>query len=141
ECRHRGLALVVETPLPHLLGGQIEDFAWILERLPTEGVGVCLDTSHTFLGGHLHEAIERFGPRIVHVQASDNLGHTDDHLLPGDGIIDWTRVLAALERIRYEGVFMLEVTGSGPIAERVMRASALADGVCPPPPGWPIPVA
>ena len=50
-------------------------------------------------------------------------------------------VLAALERIPYEGVFMLEVTGSGPIAERVMRASALADGVCPPPPGWPIPVA
>ena len=137
ECRRRDLTLVVETPLPHLLGGQVEDFAWILERLPTEGVGVCLDTSHTFLGGQLHEAIERFGARIVHVQASDNHGHTDDHLLPGDGIIDWGRVLAGLERIHYQGVFMLEVTGTGPIAERVVRASALAGGNCPLPPGWP----
>lgn len=141
ECRRRSLTLVIETPLPHLLGGQVEDFAWILDRLPTDGVAVCLDTSHTSLGGHLHEAIERFGPRIVHVQASDNRGHTDDHLLPGAGIIDWTRVLAGLERIRYEGVFMLEVTGTGSIAERVMRASALVGGVSPPPPGWPTRVA
>jgi sugar phosphate isomerase/epimerase len=137
ECRRRDLSLVIETPLPHLLGGQVEDFAWILERMPNEGVGVCLDTSHAFLGGHLHETIERFGPRIVHVQASDNHGHTDDHLLPGEGLIEWTRVIAGLERAHYKGVFMLEVTGQGPIAERMVRASALAGGSCPPPPGWP----
>jgi len=125
DCRARKQTLVVETPLPHLLGGQPDDFAWILERLPREGVGVCLDTSHTSLGGFLFEAIERLGPRLVHVQASDNRGHTDDHLVPGEGIIDWRRVHSALSKAGYRGVFMLEVTALGSLDERMFRASAV----------------
>jgi sugar phosphate isomerase/epimerase len=125
DCRARGQTLVVETPLPHLLGGQPDDFAWILERLPREGVGVCLDTSHTSLGGFLFEAIERLGPRLIHVQASDNRGHTDDHLVPGEGIIDWGRVYSALVDVAYQGVFMLEVTAQGTLEERMRRAAAI----------------
>jgi sugar phosphate isomerase/epimerase len=125
-CRQRGLTLAVETPLPHLLGGQPQDFCWVLDRLPVEGTGICLDTSHTSLGGFLFEVIERFGPRIVHIQASDNHGVTDDHLPPGEGVIDWLHVLSALERVGYAGVFMLEVAGDGDIASHVRRASAAA---------------
>ena len=40
-CVARGLTLVLETPLPHLLGGQLDDFAWILARIPEEHTGVC----------------------------------------------------------------------------------------------------
>jgi sugar phosphate isomerase/epimerase len=114
-CRERGLTLVVETPLPHLLGGQALDFAWILERIPREGTGVCVDTSHCALAGGLIEAIAAAGPRLVHVQASDNRGHTDDHLVPGSGVIDWRAVDDALAGVAYDGVFMLEVTGEGGI--------------------------
>lgn len=124
ECRRRGLPLVVETPLPHLLGGQPNDFAWILERIPTEGTGVCLDTSHTALGGFLFEVIERFAARIVHVQASDNQGATDDHLPPGAGVLDWRRIVASLEGIGYRGVFMLEVAGDGDIRGHVAATAA-----------------
>jgi sugar phosphate isomerase/epimerase len=112
-CRERGLTLVVETPLPHLLGGQPADFAWILERIPREGTGVCVDTSHCALAGGLVEAIASAGSRLVHLQASDNRGHTDDHLIPGSGVIDWTAVDEALAAAAYGGVFMLEVTGEG----------------------------
>jgi len=125
-CRRRGLTLVLETPLPHLLGGQPEDFCWILERVPAEGTGVCLDTSHTSLGGFLFEVIERLGPRIVHVQASDNHGVTDDHLPPGEGGIDWAHVLSALERVGYRGGFMLEVAGNGDLFGHIARAAASA---------------
>jgi hypothetical protein len=45
--------------------------------------------------------------------ASDNRGHTDDHLPPGMGVIDWTAVESALDAARYRGVFVLEVTGEG----------------------------
>lgn len=112
-CQERGLTLVVETPLPHLLGGQPADFAWILERLPREGTGVCVDTSHCALAGVLLGAIAEAGQRLAHVQASDNCGHTDDHLIPGVGVIDWTAVHDALHVVGYQGVFMLEVTGEG----------------------------
>jgi sugar phosphate isomerase/epimerase len=135
ECRRRGLTLVVETPLPHLLGGRLEDLEWILARLPPEGTGVCVDTSHTSLGGFLLEAIERFGRRIVHVQASDTRGVTDDHLPPGDGIIDWPRLVGALEGVGYQGVFMLEVSGDGQVADRITRSAAWApDGALGAPP-------
>jgi sugar phosphate isomerase/epimerase len=121
-CVERGLTLVVETPLPHLLGGQLDDFGWILARLPAD-TGVCVDTSHCSLGGSLFDVLSRFGDRIVHLQVSDNRGSTDDHLPPGEGIIDWPRFRAALERLGYEGVFMLEVSGNGDIPAHVERAA------------------
>lgn len=123
-CRKRGLTLVIETPLPHLLGGRLDDFAWILERIPAEGTGVCVDTSHTALGGFLLQALERFAARLVHIQASDNRGATDDHLPPGEGLIDWRRVLETLGRIGYRGLLMLEVSGDGEPAQMAARAAA-----------------
>ena len=123
-CVARGLTLVLETPLPHLLGGQLDDFAWILARIPEEHTGVCIDTSHCSLGGFLFDAVARFGSRLVHLQVSDNRGSTDDHLPPGDGIIDWPRFRGALEAVGYTGVFMLEVSGNGDIAGHVERAAA-----------------
>ncbi len=122
-CRDRGLRLVVETPLPHLLGGQVEDFEWILGRLPEEGTGVCVDTSHAALGAGVIPLIHRFGPRLMHVQASDNLGTTDDHLPPGEGVLDWCEVVDALRLARYQGTFLLEVSGSGPLEDRLARVA------------------
>jgi sugar phosphate isomerase/epimerase len=124
-CRARSLTLVLETPLPHLLGGQPDDFAFILQQLPAEATGICVDTSHCSLGGFLFEALESHRSRLVHLQASDNRGHTDDHLPPGDGVIDWPRLLLTLERAGYTGVFMLEVAGNGDVASHVDRLAGL----------------
>jgi sugar phosphate isomerase/epimerase len=120
-CRARGLKLVVETPLPHLLGGQLDDLEWILARIPGEGTGVCIDTSHCSLGGFLGEAVRRFASRLVHIQASDNRGTSDDHLPPGEGLIDWDAWWSALEQANYTGVFMLEVAGTESVAQDVAR--------------------
>jgi sugar phosphate isomerase/epimerase len=125
-CRERGLELVVETPLPHLLGGRLDDFTWILDRLPVEGTGVCVDTSHCALGGHLFDAVRRLASRVVHIQASDNQGVTDDHLPPGEGVIDWARFADALRQAEYGGVVMLEVAGDGGAAAQVRRAADAA---------------
>jgi len=122
-CKARRLLLAVETPLPHLLGGQLNDFAWILDHLPAEGTGVCIDTSHCALGGFLFDALARFSGRLVHVQASDNRGTFDDHLPPGDGIIDWERVVLTLRNGSYEGAFLLEVSGNGDVEVHVKRAA------------------
>jgi sugar phosphate isomerase/epimerase len=129
QCVARDLTLVLETPLPHLLGGQPDDFAWILARIPGEHTGVCIDTSHCSLGGFLFDAVTRFKDRLVHVQVSDNRGSTDDHLPPGAGVIDWPRFRGALATVGYAGVFMLEVSGNGDVAAHVQRAVSGARGV------------
>jgi sugar phosphate isomerase/epimerase len=85
-----------------------------------------VDTSHTSLGGVLLDSLQRHGPRLVHVQVSDNRGTSDDHLPPGEGVIDWPAVLGTLERVGYRGVFMLEVAGDGDVRGHVERAAASA---------------
>jgi sugar phosphate isomerase/epimerase len=108
NCAHAGLTLVVETPLPHLIGGHPDEFAWILERLPA-AAGVCLDTGHTALGRTWRQFMAVAGNRLVHVHASDNRGQFDDHLPPGDGTIDWPDIVRTLEAVDFAGWVMLEL--------------------------------
>jgi len=106
--RADGLALVVESPLPHLIGGHPDEFAWLLGRLDAS-VGVCLDTGHTALGRHWPRFVDVAGRRLVHVHANDNRGRWDDHLPPGDGDIDWPAVAHSLRACGYDGWIMLEL--------------------------------
>jgi sugar phosphate isomerase/epimerase len=39
-------------------------------------------------------------------------------------VIDWARVRSTLERVGYQGVFMLEVTGDGDLAGHVARLAS-----------------
>jgi sugar phosphate isomerase/epimerase len=107
-CSHMGMQLAVETPLPHLVGGHPDEFAWILGRLDSK-VGVCLDTGHVWLGHAWSRFVELAAGRVIHVHASDNGGRFDDHLLPGDGVIDWRRVARDLRRIDFTGWIVLEL--------------------------------
>jgi sugar phosphate isomerase/epimerase len=87
-------------------------------------VCVCIDPSHRSLGGFLFDSLARFGHRLVHIQASDNRGMSDDHLPPGRGIIDWPRFRSALDAEGYSGVFLLEISGNGDIAGHARDAAA-----------------
>ncbi len=125
-CSDRGLTLAIETALPHLLGGNVGELDWILEQVPGAHVGVCIDTSHCSLGGTLFDAFARFAPRLVHLQASDNHGVTDDHLPPGNGLVDWPRVRATLDAVHYRGCFMLEISGDDDVRKETRAAAASA---------------
>jgi len=112
NCRDAGVTLVVETPLPHLVGGHPDEFAWLLHRLD-DSVRVCLDTGHAALGRHWTRFVEVAGARVSHVHANDNHGHRDDHLPPGDGIVDWQTVANSLRSVQFDGWIMLELACPG----------------------------
>ena len=112
NCIQADLTLVVESPLPHLIGGHPDEFARLLRELPAS-VGVCLDTGHTFLGKHWRRFIEVAGPRLTHVHANDNHGTWDDHLPPGCGAIDWADIARSLQETRFTGWVMLELACPG----------------------------
>jgi sugar phosphate isomerase/epimerase len=117
-----GVTIAIETPLPHLIGGHPDEFARILDHVGP-AARVCLDTGHTFLGGFTQHFIELAHDRLVHVHAHDNHGHYDDHLVPGDGAIDWSTVRASLSGVRYAGWIVLELKCPGaPPAEYFRRA-------------------
>jgi sugar phosphate isomerase/epimerase len=107
-----GVKLVVETPLPHLIGGEPDEFAWILGRLD-DRVGVCIDTGHVALGGAWDRFVRIAGRRLVHIHANDNHGRYDDHLTPGDGVIEWHHVRESLKAAEFHGWVVLELAYAG----------------------------
>jgi sugar phosphate isomerase/epimerase len=107
-CRDMQMTLVVETPLPHLVGGDPDEFAEVVASLD-RSVGVCIDTSHVTLGRQWSRFLEVAGDRLIHVHANDHRGQHDDHLPPGEGTIDWEDIQRGLESIGFDGWIVLEL--------------------------------
>ena len=113
HCRKLDVALVLENMLPHLFAGKTRDLLWILGALDTIRVGICLDTGHAHLGENLTNVVHKLSGHLWMVHASDNHGQYDDHLPPGDGKIDWGKLLAHLNDLHFRGTFILEVRNMG----------------------------
>ena len=125
-CRQEDLTLAIESPLPHLVGGHPDEFAWLLAHVGGDA-GVCLDTGHTALGRHWGKFLAVSTGRLVHVHVSDNHGHRDDHLPPGDGTLDWQAIARSLCEVDYRGWLMLELgCPHGGLAEYFRRAVSQA---------------
>lgn len=115
-----GLTLAVETPLPHLIGGHPDEFRWLLSELD-RSVGACIDTGHAALGHNWTHLLDAAGDRLIHVHASDNHGHRDDHAPPGDGRIDWAEITATLQTAQFSGWIMLELHAHSEAPEAYLR--------------------
>ncbi len=121
----RGVRLVLENS---------EDAIWLLDRAleeigddPAEtNLGICIDTGHAHMS---HDAgrepvtnyLERYAGQLEHVHLHDNHAASDEHLLPGDGTIDWRRAFDTLKRIGFDGTAVLEVHPEGVRVEEGIR--------------------
>ena len=80
--------------------------------------GFCFDTGHELCYNGGRDMLALYGDRLCHTHFNDNLGvydpaltwENDLHLLIGDGIVDWTRVMDRIDATAYEGVLMCELT-------------------------------
>ncbi|MCK5585855.1 sugar phosphate isomerase/epimerase, partial [Candidatus Bipolaricaulota bacterium] len=57
--------------------------------------------------------LERYAGQLIHLHLHDNHGELDEHLLPGEGNVDWPRVLGVLEDIGFSGTAVLEAYQEG----------------------------
>lgn len=94
----------------------------LLDRLDMPEVGVCLDFGHAHMQGDVIDAIETLSGVLVATHVHDNHGRRDEHLVPFEGTIDWAGALAALQKIGYDGMLMLELAGAEPAAPVLERA-------------------
>ncbi len=95
-----------------------------VHALAHPGLGICLDLGHAQVWGHrdvpravreVGQALRDMGLMTCHVH--DNLGVSDDHLPPGDGVIPWAAVLKEFALARYQGPLMLELHSGGQARE------------------------
>jgi len=106
-----GVRVAVENcpePFPFLMR-RVEDFTRFYNELGNNyDVGVVLDVGHAHISGQIHEFLERFQHRIVHIHVSDNDGRFDAHMGIGQGTINWREVADAIKKINYRGAVVLE---------------------------------
>jgi len=109
RCRELGIRCVLENKLPHLLFGGTSDILWAMKTIH---VGTCLDTGHAFLSGDLDNVMHKLSGHLQMIHANDNNGGYDDHNPPGEGKIDWKRLLTSLSQVEFHGGIILELSGS-----------------------------
>jgi len=95
---------------------------FVEEDIEAEGLGICLDFGHAHLDGDVLDAIETVSGHLLTTHVHDNRGKTDDHLVPFDGTIDWPSALTAVQKIGYDGTFILEIAAHGSTRETLKRA-------------------
>lgn len=119
--RRCGVRIAVEALPRTCLGNTVDELVQILETLPADVFGVCIDTNH-LMTQHviLPDNIRRLGGRLLEIHASDYDGIDEKHEMPGTGVVAWPAVMKALGDVGFAGPFNYEV-GFGPIplAERI----------------------
>jgi sugar phosphate isomerase/epimerase len=76
-------------------------------------VGICLDFGHAHLMGDVADAIETAAEHLITTHVHDNRGRGDDHLVPYRGTIDWPAALLMMQKIGYDGTYLLELAANG----------------------------
>lgn len=111
-CKEMNLQLAVENTWPGELGDTVKDLINLSDSISSGEVGICLDTGHFHMQGENPAmALKKIGSRLLNLHISDNRGDNDSHLLPFEGIINWSQFMEELNGSKFEGIFMFEIEG------------------------------
>jgi sugar phosphate isomerase/epimerase len=110
-------------PEPGMFVDTMERFARLRERVDSTWLRLTLDVGHLHCMGEvpIAERIDRWGGEIVNVHIEDMRAGVHEHLMFGEGEIDFPPVLDALARAGYQGGVHVELSRhshEGPTAAR-----------------------
>jgi sugar phosphate isomerase/epimerase len=103
-----GVRLAMEV-IPNPLSTPSALVEIIESDIDAAALGICMDVGHARLMGDVVDAIEACSGHLLTTHLHDNRGRTDDHLLPGKGVIDWDATTLALQKVGYDGAWMFEL--------------------------------
>ena len=110
ELKQAGLRLALEFLPRQCIGNRLSDMESILEGFDPEIFGVCLDVNHLMdRYAEIPAIVRSLGKRLFTTHISDYNGVDECHWLPGNGIIDWKGLVAALKETGYRGPFNYEI--------------------------------
>jgi sugar phosphate isomerase/epimerase len=103
-----GVRFAFENVLP---GPATELTRRLLPHLDPSYFGFCYDSAHDQIGGpRPFDLLIDLRHRLIAVQLSDRIRDFVDHVIPGEGFIDWSRVASVLRSTRFPGPLLLEVS-------------------------------
>jgi sugar phosphate isomerase/epimerase len=119
-----GVLLLVE-PEPGLLIETVDQFLEFMQHIDSPSIGMNYDVGHAFcVGDDPATTIPRVSRYIRHFHLEDiAASRVHQHLIPGDGAIDFAATLRAIRAINYTGWVTVELY---PYAEKPDEAAAMA---------------
>lgn len=99
-------------PEPGMLIDSMERYGELLRLVDADHLRLTLDVGHLQCQGELPIAdhVSRWSSRLANVHIEDIRGRVHEHLMFGEGEIDFAPVLAALENVGYEGGVHVELS-------------------------------
>jgi sugar phosphate isomerase/epimerase len=116
-----GVRVAVEV-IPNRLSDPASLVAMLDDELDVNHPGICLDFGHAHLLGDVGDAVETVAEHIIATHVHDNHGRDDEHLVPYRGSIDWDQALVTMQKIGYEGTYLMELAGTGEAASVLEEA-------------------
>ncbi len=92
----------------------------LLKHFGEEKIGFCYDSSHENMSGDPFEILGKHYNRLTITHLSDNKGESDEHLVPGDGTVDWGKLKAYIDKSPLEDI-LFEVGTGDPLSEPIER--------------------
>jgi sugar phosphate isomerase/epimerase len=117
----RAEALGVTLALENIEDPDPADRTRIVDALASPALRASLDTGHAAYahGRHGGPPVDHYvaaaGGRLAHVHLQDADGYADRHWPPGDGVVPWAAVFAALARLDARPRLVLELADSADI--------------------------
>ncbi len=103
-----GVRLAIEV-IPNELSTPSALVDVIESDIDATGLGICMDVGHARMMGDVVDAIETCSGHVMTTHLHDNRGRTDDHLVPGKGVIDWDAAMLAFQKVGYDGAWIFEL--------------------------------
>jgi len=111
----------VKLAIENIDRANLEHLYFLLDNITSPYFGFCYDSGHHMLFAPEIDYLARYGDRLFAVHLQDNQRNSpvkswkdDQHMLPGDGKIDFDKIAADIAKSCYRGVVMLEVNRSSP---------------------------
>jgi sugar phosphate isomerase/epimerase len=90
------------------VGKKAEELIDIIKEIKAKNIGVTFDVGHANTVGDPAEFATKIAPYVVNIHLHDNDGSTDQHLVIGEGKIDFLRILSIFKKSGYSGPLVLE---------------------------------
>lgn len=106
-----GVRVALEV-IPNDLSSAASLVAMIEQDLNADQTGICLDFGHAHLMGDVADTVETAAEHIVATHVHDNRRRSDDHLVPYLGSINWDMALMTMQKIGYDGTYLMELANT-----------------------------
>lgn len=86
-----GVKLAIENTLNNDIIGML------LSEIPSENLGLCYDSSHDWIQGQSRGTfLEEWKDKLLCTHLSDNNGKEDKHWIPGNGEVNWEKIMPSI---------------------------------------------